>query len=57
MGSSPPRGFNGPDLRGRNLSGRYHLDRFVAGGGSGNVYAGIDRKLRRPVAVKVIHFQ
>jgi len=55
MGSSPPRGFNGPDLRGQDLGGRYHLDRFVAGGGSGNVYAGVDRKLRRPVAIKVIH--
>ena len=46
---------HGPDLRGEILDHRYRLDEFIASGGSGTVYAGVDRKLRRPVAVKVIH--
>jgi len=52
--SSMPRAF-GPDLRGALLSDRYHLCDFVGSGGSGNVYAAVDRRLRRRVAVKVIH--
>jgi len=52
--SSPPRAF-GPDLGGTILSDRYHLCEFVGSGGSGNVYAAVDRRLRRRVAVKVIH--
>lgn len=52
--SSISRAF-GPDLRGALLSGRYRLDEFVGSGGSGNVYAAEDQRLRRRVAVKVIH--
>jgi len=50
--SSP---FHGPDLRGEVLDRRYRLDEFIASGGSGTVYAAVDLRLRRQVAVKVIH--
>jgi len=52
---SSPLGFTGPDLRGYVLDQRYQLDAIIGSGGSGDVYAAADRKLRRPVAVKVIH--
>ncbi|MCA9661436.1 MAG: protein kinase, partial [Myxococcales bacterium] len=45
----------GPDLRGATLAARYRLDELVGFGGSGNVYAALDLRLRRDVAVKVIH--
>ena len=45
----------GPDLRGAVLERRYRLDEFIASGGSGTVFAGIDLRLGREVAVKVIH--
>lgn len=48
-------GLRGPDRRGQLLDGRYLLEDFVASGGSGDVYAARDRRLRRCVAVKVIH--
>ena len=51
--SSMPRGF-GPALRSAILSDRYHLREFIGRGGSGNVYAAVDRRLQRRVAVKVI---
>jgi serine/threonine-protein kinase len=37
------------------LCGRYALDRFIGGGSSGSVYAALDRRLQRHVAIKVIH--
>lgn len=40
-------------LVGRELDGRYVLDQFVARGGFGAVYRGIDKKFNLPVAVKV----
>lgn len=49
---APPRG---PDLRGHLLDDRYVLEVLIGCGGSGNVYAARDRRLRRRVAVKVIH--
>lgn len=45
----------GPDLRGMTLADRYRLGELVGFGGSGNVYAAKDLRLRREVAVKVIH--
>jgi len=51
--STPPT--RGPDLRRRLIGGRYRLEGVIAGGGSGNVYRACDRRLRRKVAVKVIH--
>ncbi|MCC5033574.1 serine/threonine protein kinase [Streptomyces sp. WAC 00631] len=46
---SPPRSLTsaGP------LSGRYRLDRHLGSGGVADVYAGVDLRLGRPVAVKV----
>lgn len=51
IGELPPRG---PDLRGIVLECRYQLDHVVGSGGSGDVYAAIDRRLRRSVTVKVL---
>lgn len=43
-----------PDLRGRALDGRYELHALIGEGTFGRVYRGLDRRLARPVAVKVI---
>jgi serine/threonine protein kinase len=43
-----------PDLRGRALDGRYELHSLIGEGAFGRVYRGMDRRLARPVAVKVI---
>ena len=43
-----------PDLAGRALDGRYELHAVIGEGAFGRVYSGIDRRLARPVAVKVI---
>jgi eukaryotic-like serine/threonine-protein kinase len=43
-----------PDLRGRALNGRYELHALIGEGTFGLVYRGIDRRLARAVAVKVI---
>lgn len=48
--------LNAEDLEGlvgRELEGRYLLDRFIDRGGFGVVYRGIDKKFNQPVAVKV----
>lgn len=42
------------ELVGRTLEGRYRIDRFLARGGMGEVYAGVDTTLQRPVAVKFL---
>ncbi|MPY93529.1 MAG: protein kinase [Acidimicrobiia bacterium] len=42
------------DLKGRLVSGRYRLDRLVAGGGMAQVWAGTDAVLNRRVAVKLL---
>src|SRR4051794_17625231 len=42
-------------LLGRLLDGRYEIRRRVATGGMATVYAAIDTRLDRPVAVKVMH--
>ncbi len=39
---------------GRLLGGRYELDYRLASGGMADVWAGVDRVLRRPVAVKLM---
>ncbi|MBM4075421.1 MAG: hypothetical protein FJ267_07240, partial [Planctomycetes bacterium] len=41
------------DLVGRELDGRYRLDKYIDRGGFGAVYRGIDLKFNQPVAVKV----
>ncbi|HXB15179.1 MAG TPA: protein kinase [Solirubrobacteraceae bacterium] len=43
-----------PDLAGRALDGRYELHEKLGEGSFGRVYRGLDRRLGRPVAVKVI---
>ncbi len=43
------------DLAGRVLDGRYRLRTPIGSGASGRVYAADDIKLRRSVAVKVLH--
>ncbi|MGA7705529.1 MAG: protein kinase [Solirubrobacteraceae bacterium] len=43
-----------PDLCGRALDGRYELQALIGEGAFGRVYKGIDLRLERPVAVKVI---
>jgi eukaryotic-like serine/threonine-protein kinase len=43
-----------PDLSGIALDGRYELHALIGEGAFGRVYRGVDRRLDRPVAVKVI---
>jgi hypothetical protein len=43
-----------PDLAGRALDDRYELHAAIGEGAFGRVYEGLDRRLARPVAVKVI---
>ena len=43
-----------PDLAGRALDARYELHELIGEGAFGRVYRGLDRRLTRPVAVKVI---
>lgn len=42
------------DLIGATLEGRYRVDRPLARGGMSSVYAGLDLRLDRPVAIKVM---
>lgn len=55
MNSSTPTTARGPDLRGHLLAGRWRLDALIAAGGMADVYEALDLRLRRRVAVKVIH--
>jgi eukaryotic-like serine/threonine-protein kinase len=43
-----------PDLSGSTLDGRYELHALIGEGAFGRVYRGLDRRLARPVAVKLI---
>ena len=43
-----------PDLSGSALDDRYELHAVIGEGAFGRVYQGRDRRLERPVAVKVI---
>jgi hypothetical protein len=43
-----------PDLAGSVLDGRYELEALIGEGAFGRVYRGVDRRLGRAVAVKVI---
>src|SRR5581483_9205978 len=51
LSAAPPRT---PDLSGRALNDRYELHALIGEGAFGRVYRGRDRRLARPVAVKVI---
>lgn len=52
---TPSPSLLGPDLRGRVLCDRFRLDAIVGCGGTANVYDALDLRLRRRVAVKVVH--
>ena len=43
------------DLTGEVIDGRYRLDRIVASGGMATIYAALDLRLDRQVAVKIMH--
>lgn len=43
------------DLTGEIIDGRYQLLRFVATGGMATIYEGLDTRLDRKVAVKIMH--
>jgi hypothetical protein len=51
---APPFMPQAPDLIGLALDGRYELHALIGEGTFGRVYRGCDRRLARPVAVKVI---
>jgi len=43
------------ELNGEIIDGRYQLTRVVGSGGMATIYAAIDLRLDRQVAVKVMH--
>lgn len=43
------------DLTGELIDGRYQLSRLIASGGMASIYIGIDTRLDRNVAVKIMH--
>ena len=43
------------DLTGELIDNRYLLQRIIASGGMATIYAGLDTRLDRPVAVKIMH--
>ena len=43
------------DLTGEVIDNRYLLQRQIASGGMATIYAGLDTRLDRPVAVKIMH--
>ncbi|HEX5401728.1 MAG TPA: PASTA domain-containing protein [Pseudonocardiaceae bacterium] len=45
---------NGVDVHGAVLEGRYRVDTLLARGGMSSVYSGLDLRLDRPVAIKVM---
>ena len=43
------------DLSGQLIDNRYELLRIIANGGMGTIYEGLDTRLDRKVAVKIMH--
>ena len=43
------------DLTGELIDNRYLLQRILASGGMATIYAGLDTRLDRPVAIKIMH--
>ena len=54
MPKNDRRASHTPDLSGSALDDRYELHAVIGEGAFGRVYEGLDRRLARPVAVKVI---
>ncbi|GGC71126.1 PASTA domain-containing protein [Hoyosella rhizosphaerae] len=54
MGNISPKGSDSLNLVGALLDGRYRIDAPIARGGMSVVYQGMDVRLDRPVAVKVM---
>jgi serine/threonine protein kinase len=52
---SPPRPEQGGPHKGLTFADRYTIDHELGRGGMGAVWAGEDRKLQRPVAVKILN--
>lgn len=55
--SSPTRRGDGRGLVGTLLERRYRVDSVIARGGMSTVYRGLDTRLERPVAIKVMDSQ
>ena len=55
MGSASSKIRDVSDLTGEIIDGRYQLSRIVASGGMATIYAALDLRLDRQVAVKVMH--
>ncbi|MEO7124961.1 MAG: Stk1 family PASTA domain-containing Ser/Thr kinase [Nakamurella sp.] len=51
---APLVGQGGAPLVGQVLEGRYRIDSYLARGGMSTVYEGVDLRLDRPVAIKVM---
>ncbi|PRW65013.1 Stk1 family PASTA domain-containing Ser/Thr kinase [Actinopolyspora mortivallis] len=52
--SSPPSDHGPQELLGSSLERRYRVDSVIARGGMSTVYRGVDTRLDRPVALKVM---
>ena len=52
--TSETRPGRGSGLVGTSLEGRYRIDALIARGGMSVVYRGVDTRLHRPVAIKVM---
>jgi serine/threonine protein kinase len=62
MSPRPAAGWEDPSTSsyaylGRELDGRYTLDRFVGSGTTGDVYRGIGKRIQRPFALKIVDTQ
>ena len=54
-GSDTGSGTGSDTVLGTVLEGRYRVDRYLARGGMSTVYAGLDLRLDRPVAIKIMN--
>ncbi|MFO0626092.1 MAG: protein kinase [Polyangiales bacterium] len=52
--TDPPPGDDHVDLSGRTIAGRYRLQRRLGEGGMGVVYAALDERIDKQIAIKVL---